>query len=83
MTDTTQPTTNQGRRKLYPLSVREAATANLLEIVNDPDFSWEEPAEAPDDDDASAILSWAFWGLLIALPFVSLYLLGLFAGGPR
>ena len=69
-------TKSTGLYKLYPLLVKDPSIIDLIEIINDESFTEPEP----DDDDASALLSWCFWALLIVTPLVMLYLLGLMVG---
>lgn len=77
MADGSNYITNQNGYKLYPLLVKDPSIIDLVEIINDPEFQAEPQ---PDDDDASAILGWALFGVLVATPLVSLFLIGLFFG---
>jgi hypothetical protein len=72
------PITNEGGIKLYPLLVKDESVIDLIELINDESF--HEPPTEPDDDDASTLLSWCFWALLIVTPLGMLYLLGLTVG---
>ncbi len=76
MTNSNPITTDRGW-KVYPLLVKDPSIIDLVELINDPDFQ-EPPAE--NDDDASALLSWCFWAVLICTPLGMLYLLGLTMG---
>lgn len=68
--------TNGTGRKLRPLDVAKPEDYKLIFLP--PEAEIHEPE--PDDDDASAVLGWAFWALLVVLPMIALYLMGLTVG---
>jgi hypothetical protein len=61
-------------RKLRPLDVADPEDYKLIFLT--PEM---EVREVPESD-ATACLSWCFWAVLMAAPFVCLYLLGLIVG---
>jgi hypothetical protein len=65
---------NTNQYKLYTLTVQDAARARLLEAFD----RYEEVPQ--DDDNAAPVLAAGFW-ILLAAPFIALFLMGLCFGG--
>jgi hypothetical protein len=67
--------TNTNQYHLIELTVADAARARLLE-----EFDRYQELPPDDDDDAAPVLAVGFW-ILLAVPFVALFLTGLMFGG--
>jgi hypothetical protein len=65
---------NPNQYHLIELTVKDAACARLLEAFD----RYEEVP--PDDDNAAPVLAAGFW-ILLAVPFIALFLTGLLFGG--